>query len=120
MSNPILPSTVVTRAFASVVVTLPESATGRGRDRITQGIEQLREETRATASQIGYSEGHADGFESGYAEGLRRGQEEAARNAEVEAELVGQALAAELGTLHQRVEAEWNGFLVNSEAAMVD
>ncbi|RYG40524.1 hypothetical protein EON79_22465, partial [bacterium] len=120
MSNPILPSTVVTQAFASVVVSLPDMQNGRGRDRITAGIEKLREETRRTATQIGYAEGQSEGYDKGYAEGLRLGREEAARNAAVESQLVGEALAQEIATLHGRVETEWQGFLLSSEAAMVE
>lgn len=119
MSNPILPSTVVTQAFASVVVSLPDTHSGRGRDRITAGIEKLREETRSTAARIGYGEGQSEGFEVGYAEGLRLGREEAARNAAVEAQLVGEALASEVGALHARIESEWRTFLATSESAMV-
>lgn len=116
MSNPVLGPNVATQAFASVVVSLPETHGGRGKERITAGLEMLREETRAQAAKIGFTDGQASGFDAGYAEGLREGRAAAAE----EARLVGEALAQEVGRLHERVETGWQEFLASSEAALTD
>ena len=118
MSSPILPSSAVTAAFTSVVVSLPEMGGGRGKAGIMASIDQLREETRASAEQLGFADGRAAGFDDGFAEGMRQGRKEAAEAAALEARQVGEALANEVGELHARMEEGWQAFLAAAEAQM--
>ncbi len=120
LSSPILPGSVVTQSFSSVVVTLPNMPSGRGQAGIMASIEKLREDTRVSAERLGFAEGRAEGFDAGHQEGLRQGRREAAQAAAIEAQQVGEALAQEVGALHMRVEEGWQEFLSASEAAMTD
>lgn len=115
-----LPAGVATRAFSSVVVTLPAISSGRGQAGLMEGIEKIREEAREEGLRLGFTEGQTDGLRAGYEAGYHKGRQQAAEEAAREAEQVGNALALEVGALHERIEGTWQEFLTEVETAMTD